>query len=89
MPTLTEECVQEFYGTFRRDAAAFEEQLPRMLEEFPGEYVAILDGEIIDHRTKWEELFKATRERYPDRFVFLEHVVPKSKVSVDMDTLEG
>ena len=81
--------IRDFYASFRRDVAAFEKHLSRMLREYPGEYVAILDGEIVDHKQTWEELAESTHQRFPDKFVFLEKVIPKTKTVVDMDTLEG
>lgn len=81
--------VQEFYATFRRDVAAFKEKLPQLLKQFPGEYVAVFNGEIVAHMKRWEDLVDMTQRDYPDKFVLLEKVVPKEKVVIDMDTLGG
>lgn len=81
---------KEFLATFRRDLAAFKAMLPRLLEECPGQYVAILDGHLVDHKPNWEDLVGSTKKLYPDRFVLLEQVVPTNEETViDMDTLEG
>lgn len=80
---------EEFFATFRRDVAAFKKKLPSLLEKFPGEYVAILDGEIVAHKPQWKALVDLTQEQYPDRFVLLEQVIPTTNVVIDMDTIEG
>jgi hypothetical protein len=80
--------VESFYADFRRDVDAFKKMLPTLLQKFPGDYVAILGGNIIAHEATWEKLVQLTKEKYPDRFVLLEHVVETEPTTVHMDTLE-
>jgi hypothetical protein len=77
-----------FFEVFMRDVQAFKEQLPKLLKEIPGEYVAILDGKIVDHKPDWNDVFVATRKAHPDLFVLIEHVAPRSAEGIDMDTLD-
>ena len=76
-----------FYKDFIRNVIVFKESLPRLLNEIPGEYVAILSGEIIDHRSTWESVFTATREAHPNAFVLIERVEQRPTEFIDMDSL--
>jgi len=86
--SVTDEEVNTYHRDFLREAAAFKKQLPRLLTQFPNEYVAIFQEEVIDHSTSWDELAKITQQRFPDKFVLLEQVVPPSNVVVHMDAIE-
>jgi hypothetical protein len=79
---------REFYIAFQRELAVFKEKLPQLLKQFPNEYVAILDGNIVCHMSKWDDLVDLTQKRYPDRFVLLEKVIPETKTVTEMETLE-
>ena len=89
LPPVQKTDVEAFYASFRLDVATFQQQLPQLLQEFPNQYVAILDGQIVDHEGNWKGLAESVQRRFPGKFVFIERVVPKEKVFVDMDTLEG
>lgn len=80
---------EQFFSSFKRDVAKFKAELPTLLNECPGEYVAILDGEIVAHLPSWENLAELTNRQYPDRFVLLEQVTPDKREPVDMDTMES
>jgi len=84
--TLT---VEEFYITFQRDVKTFKEKLPQLIQEFPGEYVAILDGEIVAHMPRWENLIELTQRQYPKKFVFVEKISLEVQAVENMDALEG
>lgn len=88
-PFVTDAEVEAFYRAFRRNVAAFKHELPSMLQQFPGEYVAIFDGKIVDHRPKLKELVILMQDRFPTEFVFLELVSPKQEQGLDMDTFDG
>jgi hypothetical protein len=81
--------VEDFYVVFNRDVAAFKEKLPQLLETFPGEFVAIFDGEIVAHMPKWEDLVKLTQKKYPNKFVFVEQISPENEKVEVMETIEG
>jgi len=81
--------VEAFYAHFQNEVTTFERQLPSLLQQFPGEYVAIYQGKVIAHRGSWDEVASYTRDRYPYEFVLIEKVVPAEKITVNMDTLEG
>ena len=89
LPNVEDRAVKEFYTDFERDVAVYQHELPRMLTNFPGEFVAILNGQIVGHRPDWKELHASVQERFPNKFVFMERVTPRGEIIVDMDTLEG
>jgi hypothetical protein len=81
--------IKEFYDSFRRDVATFKEKLPELLQKFPGQYVAILDGQVVAHMAEWKALIDLTQREYPDKFVLVEHVVERTNEVLDMDSIEG
>jgi len=85
---VTDAEVKEFEKSFQRDLAAFDEQLPVLLKQYQGEFVAILDGKIVEHHPSRESLAAAIRERFPNRFVLLEQVVPpETNAPVKMESI--
>jgi hypothetical protein len=76
-----------YFSDFLQEAAAFDRQLPQLLERFQGEYVAVYQGEVIDHSKSWDELAEKVHQRVPNRFVLLERVVPKSGNVVHMESV--
>jgi hypothetical protein len=57
-----------------QEVAAFHALHPRLRKEFPGHYVAIKDGKLIDHDPDRLLLFARIDEKYPDEFVLMRPV---------------
>ncbi len=57
-----------------REERAFQELHPQLLQRYPGEFVAILDGEVVDHDTDQVMLYKRVRKHCPGRFVLIAEV---------------
>ncbi len=87
-PRITEFEIMAFNADFQKDVSTFNQQLPRLLEQHPGEFVAILSGEIIAHSKDRCELSGSMRKKYPERYVFVKQIAPKSETVERMDGLE-
>lgn len=55
--------------TMAREAAAFRRLHPSLVKEFAGRYVAILDGNLVDHDHDPVALLRRVRGNYPGRTV--------------------
>ncbi len=60
-----------------REEAAWRRLHPSLLEKYPGQYVAIHGGELVDHDTDQVELFLRVKSHYPDEFVWIASVRPE------------
>lgn len=58
-----------------REELAYIKLYPQLQEEFAGQYVAIYQGELIDHDTDYGALLERIDARYPDEFVWLTPVI--------------
>ena len=47
---------------------------PQLKEQFLGQYVAIYQGQLVDHDTDYAALFERIDDRFPDEFVWLTQV---------------
>lgn len=54
-----------------REEAAFKRLHPMLREQYFGQYVAIYQGELIDHDSDQVALFLRIQEKYPDEFVWI------------------
>ena len=50
----------------REESARFRAQHSALLAAFPGEYVAMLNGEVVDHGYDLREVYLRVRERFGD-----------------------
>lgn len=87
MLEITEADIAAFKADFQIEAVAFEQQLPELLKQFNGEYVAIFQGKVIGHNRNWDALVRLVQQDFPYKFVLIEQVVPKSPSVVCMDTM--
>ncbi|MCB8945977.1 MAG: hypothetical protein H6658_19700 [Ardenticatenaceae bacterium] len=62
-----------------REEAAFQQLHPKLWQQYPGQYVAIHDGQLVDHDTDQVTLFLRMREQYPDEFVWIAPVQPQAQ----------
>ena len=57
-----------------REKAAFNHLFPQLKAKYPDQYVAIHDGELVDHDENYDALFERVDDRFPDSFVWLAQV---------------
>jgi len=60
-----------------REEKAFQQLHPYLLKNYPGEYVAIINGEVIDHDTDQVALYQRVSKRFPERFILLAKITPR------------
>jgi hypothetical protein len=73
--------------SFIKNKAAFVRQLPELLEKCPGEYVAIIDEEVVATSPEEMPLAKDMSRLYPTRFVFIGHVLQPLKKTTKIPVL--
>ncbi len=54
-----------------REEKAFHELHPQLQEKYPREYVAIFEGQLIDHDSDLAKVLKRTKQKHPDKFVWI------------------
>lgn len=59
------------------EEAAFRRLHPALWQKYPGQYVAIYGGELVDHDEDQVALYLRVKERYPDEFVWIAPVRPQ------------
>ncbi len=57
-----------------QEKAAYLRLYPELKTQYAGQYVAIHDGQLVDHDTDYGALFERIDDRFPDRFVWLTRV---------------
>jgi hypothetical protein len=57
-----------------REEMAFQQLHPELVQHYLGQFVAILNGEVIDHDADQVALYKRIRQRYPKQFVLISPV---------------
>ena len=62
-----------------REVAAFRALHPHLVQQYPGKYVAIYQGQLIDHDSDPVALLKRINQKYPDK------VILRRKVEKDPD----
>lgn len=56
------------------EAEAFRRLHPILWQNYPGEYAAIFQGQLVDHDPDLNALYERIEERYPDVFVLVRPV---------------
>jgi hypothetical protein len=72
---------------FRRAVASFEAQLPSLLMQYSGEFIALCNGEVVDHDSDVIALSKRIRRNFKDKFVLIEKVVARTEIVARMETV--
>lgn len=67
-------------GRREREKAAFHRLHHSLLEQFPGEYVAIYEGRLIDHDGDRVALLERIEATHPDVFVLIRPVKPEPEI---------
>lgn len=64
----------EFEEVVAREIAAFHELHPTLLQQYPGEFVAIQDRNVVDHDVEKLTLYERIHNSYPQQFVLMRRV---------------
>ena len=72
----------EALAAFEREVAAFEALKPALLEEYPGQYVAIYQGEVVACGDNKLEVSRQVREQYGSVVYYVELVTPDAPRTV-------
>lgn len=59
-----------------QETAAYEAMHPELIDAYPGQYVAVFGGKLVDHDSDETVLLRRVEARYPDEIVLLKRVVP-------------
>jgi hypothetical protein len=65
----------------QREAQTFAKMHAELLDRYPGEYVAVRGGEIVDHDPDQAALYLRVTERYPDELVLIRQVRPEVEMT--------
>jgi len=57
-----------------REEQAFQELHPMLIEKYPGQFVAVMDGRLIDRDANQVALYQRVRQTYPERFVLIAQI---------------
>lgn len=74
MPSLPKD------GDREREKEAFRLLFPRLQQEYAGQYVAIYQGELVDHDIDKVALFARLNEQYPQAFVLVRPVQETAEI---------
>ncbi len=76
-PPATQESPME--QAFKREKAAFEQQLPNLLTRHDGQYVALTGGRVVDSDPDMHTLVQRFFARYGESSVFIGYVSRRSR----------
>lgn len=60
-----------------KEVEIYKSMHPSLVEKYLGQYVAIYQGELVDHDADQEALFFRVREQYPNQVVLQRQVLPE------------
>jgi len=81
--------LERYRSSFERELSAFNAYLPDLLRSYPGQFVAIHNGEVVDKDPVRFRLSKRVRDAYGDTFVLVREVVATAPRTVHVDSPEG
>ena len=67
-----------------REARSFESQREQLAKQYPGEYVALFQGRVVDHDRDRIALLHRVEKSYPDKFVLIRPTSPLAKPPLRM-----
>jgi hypothetical protein len=67
----TEQAVEEEDTIVDREEAAFKRLHPMLRDKYFGHYVAVYQGELLDHDEDQVALYLRVKEQYPDEFIWI------------------
>ena len=68
---------EEASQILERETLSFRALHVELMATYPGEYVAIHQGQVIDHAPKLAEIYLRIDEKYPDEIILLKQVQPE------------
>jgi len=74
---------------FKRELEKFQTMLPELMETYPNEFVAILNGEVVGRDKDELELAKKIYKKYLTQFVFIRQVKEELPVTFALESPEG
>lgn len=60
--------------TVWREERAFQSLHPTLMQQYPGQYVAVQNGQLVDHDMDQVALYRRCRQTYADRFVLIARI---------------
>ena len=66
--------LDENHDVMEREVAAYKTQHPMLCKQYLGQYVAVYQGEVVDHALDFETIYKRTSKAYPNEVVLLRRV---------------
>ena len=60
-----------------REEMAFQRLHPQLWQQYPGQYVAIYNGQLIDHDRDQITLFQRVKQKHPGEFIWIAPVYEK------------
>jgi len=79
---LDESETNEITRAFEQEIAAFEQLRPALLKQYPGQYVAIYQGEVVAINNEKLALLDRVREQFGNVVCYIEKVAPDSPRTV-------
>lgn len=70
-----------------REMAAYIEMHPRLLREYANEFVAIYNGELVDHGNDFWEVWERVGKTYPNEYVWVSQVLEEPIETVNMPSV--
>ncbi|NBD36616.1 MAG: hypothetical protein GVY30_11545 [Chloroflexi bacterium] len=70
---------EEAQRKMQREIEAFVAMHSKLREQYPDAYVAVHQGNVVDHDTNELELYKRIEEKYPHDVVLLRQVLPEAE----------
>lgn len=71
---LDEESADETEKAINAEIASYREMHSTLWQTYPGKYVAIHQGKLIDHDTEFAGLYERIHKQFPDVFVLIRQV---------------
>ncbi len=81
---LDESEMNEVTRAFEQEIAAFEQLRPALLKQYPGQYVAIYQGEVVASSNEKLALLDRVREQFGNVVCYIEKVAADSPRTVRM-----
>ncbi len=60
-----------------RESTAFRAMHEKLIAQYFGQYVAVHQGQVVDHDPKLGEIYTRMQERYPDEIILIKQVRPE------------
>lgn len=85
---LEESQTSDIIQAFEQEVAAFERLKPTLIEQYPGQFVAIYQGEVIATGDEKLALLEQVREQFGNIVCYIEKASPNSPRTVRMPSIQ-